>query len=55
VGSIWTAYQVLKAVVQQILVCVLRVNKDILQKEVSIIIMLKEHIPETWVTLLFWE
>jgi len=39
VGSIWTVYQVLKAVVKQTLVCILTVNKDMLQKEVSIIIM----------------
>jgi len=33
VGSIWTVYQVLKAVVKQT-VCILTVNKDMLQKEV---------------------
>ena len=48
-------YQVLKAVVQQMLVRILTVNKDTLQKEVSIIIMSKEHILETWVILLYWE
>lgn len=51
VGSIWTMYQVLK-VVQQMLVCVLTVNKDMLQKEVSLIRMSKEHILETWINLL---
>jgi hypothetical protein len=34
VGSIWTTYQGLKSVVQQMLVSVLTVNKDILRKEV---------------------
>ena len=34
VGSIWTMYQVLKAVVQQMLVCILTINKGMLQKEV---------------------
>jgi len=48
-------YQVLKAVVQQMLVRILTINKDTLQKEVSIVIMLKEHILETWVNLLYWE
>jgi len=39
VGSIWTMYPAAKAVVKQTLVCILVVNKDMLQKEVSIIIM----------------
>jgi len=55
VGSILTVYEVMKAVVRQMLVRILTVNKDTLQKEVSVIIMSKERVLETWVTLLYWE
>jgi len=48
-------YKVMKAVVRRMLVRILTVNKDTLQKEVSVIIMSKERILETWVTLLYWE